>query len=62
VPQQFGHEIPVHIKILVVVAAAMYSTDAVTNVLGIGREIAAIVLEMVRLEGDGAVAKVGIVQ
>ena len=52
VAEQCRHEIPVHKEILIVVAAALYSTDPAAIVLSVGREIATIILEIVRLEGD----------
>ena len=56
-----GHEIPVHKEILVVVAAALCGADSVAYMFGIGREIASVILEVVRLESDGTVVEVGVV-
>ena len=60
--EQHGHEVPVHEEILVLVAAALYGSDAVAVMLGVGREVPALVLEIVRLEGDGTVVEVGVIQ
>ena len=59
---QHGHQIPVHVEILIVIVAALYGAGAVTVVFRICREVAAFVLEVVRLEGNGAVVEVRVVQ
>ena len=60
--EQRRQEIPVHEEILVVVATALNRTKAVADMLGVGREVTALVLEVVGFEGDGAVVEVRIVQ
>ena len=60
--RQRGHQVPVHIEVLVVVAAALDGAYRVAAHHRVGREVAALVLEVVRFEGDGAVVEVGIVQ
>ena len=44
------------------VAAALYRSKTVTKVFGIGREIAALVLKIIRLKGNRTGVEVGIVQ
>ena len=60
--QQLWHEIPVGIEILVVVATALYGTESITDMFGIGREITSLLLKIIRFEGDRAVVEVGIVE
>ena len=43
------------------VAAALNGAYGVTNESGVGGEVAAFVLEVIRLKGDGTVIEVGIV-
>ena len=59
--QQFGHEIPVRIEVLIVVASALDGTDGGTVMLGVGREITAPAFEVIGLEGDGTVVEVGVI-
>ena len=61
--EEFGHKVPVHVEVLVAVAAALdgaYIPCLV--VLGVCREVQAVFLEIIGLEGDGAVIEVGIVE
>ena len=60
--EKHGHQIPVHVEILVVFATALNCANAVAVVFGIGGEIAAFFLEMVCLESDGTAVEVGIFQ
>ena len=60
--QQLWHEIPVCKEILVVVTAALYRSKTVTNVFGVSREIAALVLKIIRFKGNRTGVEVGIVQ
>ena len=59
--QQLWHEIPINIKVLVVVAATLDSAQRVTDILGVSREVASLVLEVVWFESDRAVVEVGVV-
>ena len=60
--EQEWHQIPISVEILIVVAAALYGAYRVTDVLGVGREVASFFLKVIRLEGDGSVIEVGIVE
>ena len=59
--EQLRHQIPVHKEILVVVATALNRTDTITGMLRIGGEIASVILEVIRFEGDGTVVEIGII-
>ena len=60
--QQLSHQIPVHIEVLVIVATALNGSDTVAHMLGISREVAPVLLIVIRLEGNGAGVEVRIVQ
>ena len=58
--KQFGNQIPVHREVLVIVGSFLFGLDGVTVVIGIGREVAPLILEVIRLEADAAACQVGI--
>ena len=60
--EQDWHQIPISVEILVVVAAALYSAYRVADMLGIGGEVLSLLLEVIRLEGDGGIIEVRIVE
>ena len=60
--EQLRHQIPVHEEILVAIAAALNCTDTIARMLRISGEIASVILEVIRFEGDGAVVEVGIIR
>ena len=59
--QQFGLLIPVHVEIFILVISLLGGLDDTVLVEGIGREPPALLLEIVRLEGNGAAVEVRIV-
>ena len=59
--KQFTELIPVHRKIIVVLVTLLYGLDGVAIVVGVGREILATILEVVRFEGNGTTIEIRIV-
>ena len=58
--EKFWNQIPVHAEVLIIVCALLFCLDGVAIVVGIGREITAFILKIIRFETDATARQVRI--
>ena len=59
--QELGHQVPVHIEILVGVRSSLRGAEGIRVVSGIGRKIPPVLLEIIGLKSNGAGSEIRIV-